>query len=515
MPPRRILYIDNTRLSAYKAGGGTVVLEGTFVNNESGLAACGDYLKTHSRSLFMVLADVAEEGFQLEDIPYSSGKDRAAIIKRKLGQNFYGTPFALAISQGRQKTGRRDEHLMMLALTHPQTFEPWLTLLQNHRAILSGLYSLPQLITQLLPKDGAAQQLLLVQTRSGLRQAYFANQQLRFSRLTPLTIGSPEEFAVATVLEAGKMHQYLASQRLLERNQPLATRVLVHPAQMGVLRERCRDSNELRFEFINLLDEAKRAGLNTPLTDSHADTLLCHLLARKSPPEQFAPPEACQHFRLWQLRFALKAVSAVICVGGLLFAAKQGFELLRLNDTTQLLQQQTRSDQQRYDAVMQSLPKIPVSIENLRALVDRYEQVDKRAQGPTPLLVQLSHSLDVFPGIAIDRLDWKVIEALTPPAPLTGSNPPPPPIPIPPEMAQGPYAEVVVAAQLPIGMAGNHRGQLTLVAEFIKHLGTPPNTLATLLQAPVDTQSGQTLKSGEESRRAETPRFSFRLIRKL
>lgn len=512
MPQRRILYIDNNRLAAFRVGSGNVVPEGTFTADEHGLLACGDYFKEHRRSLFMMLVDIPEEGFQLDDIPYSSGKDRAAIIKRKLGQNFYGTPFALAVSQGRQKSGRRDERLLMLALTRPQAVEPWLNLLRTHQGILSGIYSLPQLITQLLPKDGPAQQLLLVQTGSGLRQAYFAERQLRFSRLTPLATGSQEEWAIAALLEAGKMHQYLSSQRLIERGQPLVTRVFVHPAQAAAIRERCRDSRELQFEFADLPEEAKRAGLRSPLADSHADTLFCHLLLRKPPPEQLAPPEERQYFRLWQTRFALKAASAIIFAGGLLFAAKQGAGLLTLQDGTALMRQQARTDQQQYEAVLQSLPKIPVSTDNLRALVDRYEEVARRAQGPAPLLTQLSHSLDTFPAITLERVEWKIAESL-PVTPISENGTTPQAAQ--PAALQGPFTQAVVFAHLPISLAGDQRGQLTLVADFIKHLAAKPDTQAVILQPPVDTQSGKTLKSGEENRTADPPKFSFRLARKL
>jgi hypothetical protein len=82
-------------------------------------------------------------------------------------------------------------------------------------------------------------------------------------------------------------------------------------------------------------------------------------------------------------------------------------------------------------------------------------------------------------------------------------------------MASGPYAIATVAAQLPLGMAGDHRGQLKLVADFAKHLGAEPDTLVTILQQPVDTQSEKTLKSGDETNIQEAPKFSFRMTRKL
>ncbi|MBA3031843.1 MAG: hypothetical protein KKF85_00960 [Gammaproteobacteria bacterium] len=510
MTNRHVLFLDAAHLTAYQVKGGVLLTGGTFAADAKGIEAFGEYVAQHRDNVFMLLADIAEEGFHLENIPRSSGRDRTALIKRKLAQYFYGTPLALAISQGRLQEGRRDERLLLMALTRPQHFEPWLATLDAAKVAVAGVYSLPQILTTLLPKDLPPRLLIVTLTRGGLRQTFFADGQLRFSRLTALATGTPEESASATVLEAAKMRQYLVGQRLIERGQPLATRVLVHPAQIAMMREHCRDAAELQFDFVDLLAEAKRAGLRTPLTDSHAEMLFCHLLIGKTPAGQFVPAAERQFYRLWQIRRVLKSASSLILVGALLFAAKQGLEILQVNEDIGQIELQTRIDQQRYDTTLLTLPKIPLSTENLLALVNRYEAVLLRSPGPGPLLVQLSQSLDSFPDISIERIEWSIVEQL--PLVLQGSAHD---IPPPPAMASGPYAEAKVEARLPPAMAGNQRGQLGRVADFAKHLGAAPNTLVTVVQQPVDAQSGQTLKSGDEKRALEAPRFSFRLTRKL
>lgn len=506
MPTRRVLFLDAAHLTAYQVGGGAVHAEGEFSADPPGLEAFGEYLARWRGSVFMLLADVAEEGFQLEDIPRASGKDRSALVARKLAQYFYGTPLTLAASQGRLKEGRRDERLLLMGLTRPQHFEPWLAVLRETESVLAGIYTLAQTIPALLPKDSPARLLQITLTRGGLRQTFFADGQLRFSRLTALATGSQEESAIATTIEATKMHQYLVGQRLIERGKPLTTRVLTHPLNISAMRARCRDSGELRFEFLDLPQEATRLGLRTPLADSRAEMLFCHLLAKRPPAEQFAPAAERQFHRLWQTRFGLKSLSGLILVGGLLFAAKQGVGMLQTQGAIDTIEQQTRQDQQRYDSALQALPKIPLSTENLRALVGRYEGVQMRALGPEPLLAQLSQSLDAHPAIALERVEWSIVEQLAPAA--KGEVPPP-------AMANGPYAQARIDARLPIAMVGDQRGQLTLVADFAKHLGATPATLVTVLQQPVDTQSGQTLKSSDENHTPEAPRFSLRLTRKL
>ncbi|MFN3717122.1 MAG: hypothetical protein ACK4R8_10410, partial [Thiobacillus sp.] len=84
-----------------------------------------------------------------------------------------------------------------------------------------------------------------------------------------------------------------------------------------------------------------------------------------------------------------------------------------------------------------------------------------------------------------------------------------------PLQVQGPFAQAHIVARLPLGMVGDQRGQLALVSDFMRHLSSQPETMAILIQPPIDTQSGKTLKSGDEKGVPEAPRFVFRIIRHL
>lgn len=484
MTQRRVLFLDAAQLTAYRGGAGELHAEGVFTADAAGLADFTAYLALQPRGRFMLLADVAEEGFQSEEIPHSTGQDRRALIARKLAQHFYGTPYAIAHAQGRLKSGRRDERLLLMALTQPQDFEPWLTRLQASRAMLAGLYTLPQLIPGLLPRQAPAQCLLLTHTRAGLRQTFCVDGQMRFSRLTPLANGSAEESAMAALLEAMKMHQYLASQRLIERGQALATYLLVHAGAAAAMRAHCQDTADLRFEIIDLLETARRVGLRAAPAD--AETLFCQLLAQHPPAEQFAPPAERQHYRLWQARLALQGASALIVLCGLFFAAARGLEIQQQRAAIEQAQQQVQIDQQRYAATLQTLPNIPMTNDNLHSLVDRYQQVTRRAVGPAPLLTQLSRSLDAFPDITLENLEWALA---------------------------GELAELTVAAQLPAEMQGDPHGRSALLSEFTQHLGRTPDTSVSILQPPL--QSSKTLRSSDATDPQEAPKFVFRVTQKL
>ena len=68
-------------LTAHHWHAGHVRAEGEFTPEPVGLEALAAYLKEHRGSIFYLLADTAEEGFQLEDLPYVQGGDRNALNK--------------------------------------------------------------------------------------------------------------------------------------------------------------------------------------------------------------------------------------------------------------------------------------------------------------------------------------------------------------------------------------------------------------------------------------------------
>jgi hypothetical protein len=71
MADKRILLLDGPLLTAHHWHAGHVRTEGEFSPEPVGLEALAAYLKKHRTSIFYLLADTAEEGFQLETCPMS------------------------------------------------------------------------------------------------------------------------------------------------------------------------------------------------------------------------------------------------------------------------------------------------------------------------------------------------------------------------------------------------------------------------------------------------------------
>lgn len=510
MATRRILFLDGTRLSAYRWTPGHVHPEAEFAHDEGGHEAFGDYLRSHAGSLFYLLADVAEEGFQIEALPYVTGRDRSAILKRKLGQYYYGTPLSAAFSLGRLKAGRRDERMLFAGLTRPQLFEPWLAVLAATEVALAGVYTLPLIAAGLLPELGDAQSrfLLITLTDGGLRQTFFDEGQFRFSRLTPMATGSIDEIAVTCGVEAAKMYQYLAGQRLVARGTPLPVKVLAHPAQTNAFRNRCHDSDALRFDYADLLAVAGKRGLKQTFADSRADALFVHLLIRNTPREQFVGEAARHFYRIWQTRAALVAAGVVVCAGCLLFAAERFADTLKRSEETAQLQTAKDNDERRYQDALRALPPVPLTTDNLRALTGRYEELLKRSPGIEPALLRLSAALKDHAYVELERLDWSIANRADDAPSAKGAG-----------VGTGPsgdaYTVVDVHGILPLSMAGDPRAQQEAIDRFAERLRKDAGATVRILSRPFDAESGKSIKSSGGSATLEAPRFSLRLGQKL
>ncbi|RTL54987.1 MAG: hypothetical protein EKK46_07065 [Rhodocyclaceae bacterium] len=523
MPKRRLLLLDANRISAYLWQNGHVQFEGDFTNGEPGLEAFGQYLKKHHSSLFTLLADVAEEGFQIEDIPRVQGKDRQAIITRRLGQYFYGSPYATAISLGREATGRKDEKILFAALTRPPQLDPWMAVCKEYGTQLTALHAAPFMVAEVFKslaiKEG--RQLLLTISKGGLRQTYFENGEFRFSRLTPLALGTVEEMAQACTTEAEKIYQYLIGQRLLERNARIRTLILAHPADHGQLRQKCYDNHELTFEFVDLAAEAHKRGLKPHPDDSHCDLLLLHLMVRTPPTSQFAPADIRRPYRIWQARFGINAAAAVGLTACLLFAAKSGLNAFSLKDQASQIQIETQRENQRYEAMLKTLPAIPIKIDDLRTLVNRFEDIEKRSPTLRSSLVTLSRALDATPQIEVERLDW--ILSGNPeesPSRAPGAAAPRPAQPgngAPQAATAGGYFAILeMEGRLPLAMAGDHRTMLATVEKFRETLSKDAALNVKVLRMPFDTESGKTIKSSDSgSAKVEAPGFAIRVVQKV
>ena len=518
MVAKRILLLDGPFLTAHCWSAGHIHVEGEFNHEPVGLEAFAAYLDKHRSSLFYVLADIAEEGFQLEDLPYIQGSDREALLQRRLGQYFYNTPLSTAISLGRAATGRRDEKILFAALTRIETFAPWLDTLREAEAIVAGVYSVPLVLAGYVPRlvTNSGPVLFVSLTRGGVRQTFFDKGTLHFSRLSQLATRDLDEVGRTAANDSTKIFQYLVTQRQIPRGTALRTLVLAHAGQIPALKDFCRDNSELQFEFVDLATAAHRSGLKDVPEDSNADKLFIHCLAATPPAQQFAPASERRFHTLWRIRSALTNTAWIVLAGCLLFAGKTGLNAYELRDTIEATRVLTATDTSRYNTILEGLPKITITPDNLRALIGRVETLQQRTPAMEPLLTHLSLALNDNPKIELAHIAWKIVDRLdVDPKKPVDAKPGAGAAPVAAAGSGGSWVTIEIQAQLPLGLVSDQRAQIDLIESFATRL-RDPQTDVKVTSRPFDIESDKPLKSAGETSEvqpADAPKFALRIAR--
>ncbi len=522
---RRLLYFTATRVLLYRWRHGHLAVESSFANNEDGAQAFAAQLRGAPASLFYVLVDIVEEDFHQENVPFVRGSDRRALLGRKLAQRYRDTSLSLALSLGYEKTQRRDERILFSSFTNNAQFQPWLGALREQEAAVAGVYSVALLAPQLATKLGSkkAPLLLVSLQQAGLRQSYVEKGKIRFSRLGPLEsadIGDPVRVADAFDRETTRVYQYLMAMRVVARDGAAIDAVLIAPP-----REKRRvqaagpNMPQVRATVVELGEAARAIGLKEFPEGAGAEVLFLHLLAQRPPAHQYAGDTLRQYFRLHQLRVGLVAGGAFVCLlalgyAGILLGQRYGLE------------DQINADRQRATAaaaeaarVKAGLPTLPTTTDNLRAAMQRYENLTKQTAAPERLAAALSSTLDASPNIEVDRIRWELTanprERLRDGAAAPVARAPAPQQPAAAPQAKELYEVAEVTGKVVAVRASDYRRINGAVDAFVANLRTRPGVEVIQAKLPFDTSSKSSLSGDIGTDPDKIPQFSVTVARKL
>lgn len=529
MSERRLLYYTANSHQAYLWRSGKLELEGVFAADDEGVTEFRGFAKLHAKSLFYILADLAGEDFHDEMIPWLRGNDRQAVIERRLAQRYRDTRLAATLSLGQVRVAgeRRNERILLSSFTNTQQFSPWLDALSDAGAKLAGVYSVPlvapELAAKLAPKIGAknSRMILVSMNSAGLRQSFIEDGQLRFARLERTGQMDPESLAAFARSETLRLMQYLSSLRVLPRDgPPLSAIVIAPPGQRGAFDQTLLSDARLTFHIVDLAEAARISGLKR--TDgSGADQLYLNQLAKRAPKEQFARTEDRKGFLLWQLRRGIVAAGALGFAACAIFAGVKWLDVMGVRDQTGLQQREAFNADQEYQRVTATFPVTQTSTENLKITVNEFRLIGARSAAPGPAFVHVSRALEQFPQIELDRLTWRFerpkaaekgvpAPAATAPAtaPATSRGTAP---------AEGSLAQLLeISGYVTNTQRSDYRAITALVQRFAEALSADKTYEVLTTQLPFDTTSQGTL-SGDigAADSGGTPRFTIALSRRV
>ncbi|MYN07911.1 hypothetical protein [Pseudoduganella aquatica] len=418
MRRKHLFYLSSDRLDAWLWQSGKLSGPASFAATRAGLDAFLGYLEhKHPGAPALLLADLVEEDFQRMLLPHVGGKAGRNLLERRLLQQYRETPYRQAMAQGRAEEGRRDDILLCSALTNPLLLQPWTDALALLKVPLAGLYSVPLLSEELVSRLGLGREhehlLLVTQQTAGVRQSYFHDGRLKFSRLTLAT--DREGALVNAGAETARTQQFLVSVRLIERGEQLHAVMVAPEPDLERWSAQCESGPETAYHFIPLAIAAGLAGLGgagnlgQPSTDAPlADPLFLELLARTQPAGQYPLGEDSRYYRLWRIRQTLMSSSAALAACALLWTGGNLWAYADAQHEGSRLVMEAAGYDASYRVSMSDMPPSLAPTANMKAAVTIERLLATQAPAPIDMVGMLSAALDKVPQVQIVRLDWRV-----------------------------------------------------------------------------------------------------------
>jgi len=521
VPSKRLCYLTSQRVTAYLWEKGELQKEGVFDMNEKGVAEFSRYVAGAPESLFYVLADVVEEDFFQENIPYVRGADRRALLARKLAQRYRDASLALPLSLGSEThAGRREERILYMSFTNTHQFQPWLEALRSHEARLVGVFSVAPVAAQTGKRLGfkGGRYLIVSRQQAGLRQSYIENGRIRFSRLGRVDFSDPRVIAQDFAAESLRIQQYLVNTRILPREAPALDVLVLAPSEHKALYDTaCVNSARLQFHIHDLDKVAHSLGLKSAPAGMLAESLFLHVLAAYPSGEQYADDRLRRFYHLWRARVGLLAAGAAAFGFCLLLSAVRLLDTYQANEQAQNNRVQEARASEEYARLQTRFPKTPISSENLKAIVKNYRALLRQSASPGRMFAEISEAVTALPQIEIDKIDWEFGTGVKSAAGREASKTPSAQSTA---QAQASAAEfqtqtAEISGKLVVQQASDFRAVTALVNQFTEALRKRPGTEIARTQLPFDINAEKSLAGDIGAvRREEVPQFSVVVVKR-
>jgi|GEM_PF-467864 len=409
---KHFLYLTNDKLVTLLLKSGTIISRDVFMAGEAASSIFHDYLAKHREVPTFLVVDLIEEDFRLDTMPHLRGSDAEAVTSRKLGQLYRASNFRHAIIQGREEEGRRDSKVLYHAVTNPDLLKPWLAALEEAEVPLEGVYSSPVLSVHLLNQlDIVPAHVLLVTIVPdfGLRQTYFHNKQIKFSRLTQIVFDEGQTVGALIAAETSRTWQYLDSLRFFGNGDTLEVCILVHERDRQMIAEAVRSYPLLKYRFLDIAEIAGKIKLKPVPTSSHAEEILAHLYAQNRLENHFAEPSATRFALFRRARIGLYALTVGVLVAGAAGALFNLYQSAQISTEIEKHEAASRKLQSEYQTISNALREQKLASDTVRdASIFFNSQIRPQPAAPGGFLRDMSRILADAPQVRLLQVVWAV-----------------------------------------------------------------------------------------------------------
>jgi hypothetical protein len=360
----------------------------------------------------VLVTDLIEESFRQDTIVHVSGSDRDALLKRKLDFTFRNTPFRVARVTGRNKEGRRDDRILLSALIRPDSISSWVNILTREKRAVQTISSIAFILNDYLVIEKLKDEkflLIINHIENSLRQSFFSNGQLLFSRLSSMNIRSVDQTGNDIYQETMQVRQYLERIQFIPYSAPLRIQVFSGDQDaLDQIKTRTNETNSI--ETINaqqLLQNAGSALAGEPGCATYLQ--LSRVLGAAKPGNVYAPPSTTRIFDLKAFARGLSLAAGVFLLVGIGMNLPGAMSLAEQWEQREITEARTLPLQREYNQLTESFPATPIPSRQMELVVQTYETLAAQNRSPQTALNMLSDALARSPGLQINLIDWNLV----------------------------------------------------------------------------------------------------------
>ncbi|MBL8511781.1 MAG: hypothetical protein JNM52_09060 [Betaproteobacteria bacterium] len=407
---KHFLYLTNDRLIALIWDRGRISARMLFSANDADTLAAERYFAAQRHLPAYLVTDLIEEDFRLDTIPHLRGSDQEAVLARKLAKIYRTSHFRHAIVQGREEGGRRDDKALFHAIANPDLVQGWLDVLGKTETPLEGIYSSAVLSGLLLKELGIFfphTLLVTIVPDFNLRQTYFQNKQVKFSRLTSIPYDESRPAGALIAAEISRTWQYLDSLRFFAAEESLEVCLLLHERDRPMMEEAIRAFPLLTFRFLDMGEVAAKINLKSMPASSQAEEILVHQFARGALTNHFADAMQTRFAAFRRAKMALYALTAGILIAGVVGTTYNLHQAARFSNEITDRTQVVRDMQMVYQRIANLLRGQKTPSEVIRDTgVFFNAHIGAEPGSPGPLLRELSTALAEFTHVRLLQVVW-------------------------------------------------------------------------------------------------------------
>ncbi len=412
---KRIFYFSGHRLTVFHWNGKALAGACSFEPNEEGYEKFRQYLESSAKTPTGMLLDVIEEDFRKGVIPHVHGKDRRAVISRLIDRYYRSSrQFTYSEIQGRQKTGRKDDEILLGAITNPDLVSPWINIIDESDVPLSGIWSLPLISKSLLPIINARKgPVLLVtqQVNSNLRQTFFKDGKMVSSRQSVINQDAENisKIGLHALPEVKRTLVFMRNQHQIGDDEIINVHILGADEQIDSL-DSSFESDELHHYHIHRIrDISAKMGISG-MEDKFSDGLFACIAANRfSASTHYGYKEEFIRFYYSLASTALYAFSVVIIIVALLMTETSISDGMSYKQSTALLKERSKEFKSVYEEKYEAYEELFSDANLMDSAVGLVEQIEKNSHiTPMDFMVELSKiiSQPQLGLVYIDKIEW-------------------------------------------------------------------------------------------------------------